>query len=217
MKKILTFFIAAAAAIMFTGCKSLIETLTTSPVFGVPEVMYDGQEYKIFRLSACKYKWETSSDAITIAVKENQDAIAKAKLSGNEPVKVTITATNPDKATEPPVKHDVNVQPWELRVFDKEKDGKEVSANNLKINTTYYIRVFSGGKIVTEIPGGIKQEHFNKITWSAAGGVTLSPVVEEGKPDFTVARSYKATSAGHIEISARLGDRIIAMTLEFKE
>lgn len=212
MKKILTFFIAAAAAIMFTGCKSLIETLTTSPVFGVPEVMYDGQEYKIFRLSACKYKWETSSDAITIAVKENQDAIAKAKLSGNEPVKVTITATNPDKATEPPVKHDVNVQPWVLKIFDKEKDGRvmDVKNHHLTKGAKYYVRMVSQGKIIEAIEGGIKEEAFNKVAWKCAAGLTLSPVFQEGKPDFTVVRSFTADASGMI--TAQLGERLMGIS-----
>lgn len=207
MKKILTFLVAASAAFMFTGCKSLLDTFANSPIFGIPEVMYDGQEYKIIKMSACKYSWQVNSDAISIAVDKDQKAIATAKLKvDKKSVKVTITATNPDKATEAPVKKEVTVQPWELRIFDKYKDGKEVAANELKANSTYYIKMFSVGKEILEIPGGIKTEEFNKIQWSnSTNGVTLSRAFEEGKTDYTVACKLETGSAATGSIIAKLG------------
>ena len=217
MKKILTFLVAASAAFMFTGCKSILDALANSPMFSVPEVMYDGQEYKIVRMSTCKYVWQVSSDAISITVDKDQKAIATAKLKPSETsVNVTITATNPDKATEAPVKRDVQVQTWELKIFDKYKDGKEVAANALQTNSTYYVKMFSKGKEILQISGGAKIDEFNKIEWSKSGGKSLSPAFEEGKTDYTVAREFKTGSAGAASVTAKLGtcSKTIDLTIE---
>ena len=217
MKKILTFLVAASAAFMFTGCNSILDTIANSPIFAVPEVMYDGQQYKIIKMSTCKYKWQVSAPALAIEVNKDQDAIATAKLIGDDYVKVTITAMNADKVTEAPVKKDVSVQSWELKIFDKYKDGTEVAANELKANSTYFIKIFSRGKEVLEIPGGFKTENFNKIQWSSSTNeAALSPAFEEGKTDYTVARELKTGSAGTASITAKLGERKKTINLTIK-
>lgn len=207
MKKFLTILAASSAILMsLSSCQAVLDTITNSPIFFVPETMYDGQEFQITRLSTCKYKWSVNSDCFTIKEitigNDPHIAIGTADLTPNagKYKEVTITAVNPDKADEKPVEHRVAIQPWVLKIY---QDGEEVQPSALKANVAYQVRVVGTPK---DLKSGLlkNKSEYSSFEWATTKGTLSDPA----EPDESMmSKNFTCPAAVTVRIQATLGNK----------
>lgn len=218
MKKFLTILAASSAILMsLSSCQAVLDTITNSPIFFVPETMYDGQEFQITRLSTCKYKWYVNSDCFTIKEitigNDPHIAIGTADLTPNagKYKVVTITAVNPDKADESPVEKEVRVMPWSLVVCDM--SGNSISnPNTLQAGTKYQIRAEGSPEYLR---GGLLKDkgEYHELEWTATMGTLSAPKLKDGETDHTMAKTFECTHSGQVTITAKLCKKTVSRTL----
>lgn len=214
MKKITKFIIAfAVVGILFSGCEQVLDTITNTPSFYIPDKLYDGQEYRLTRLSTCKYEWSVDSPCIEIKKTDGEVAIAYTDLAivGNKATVVKITAKNPDKADEPPVEEEVRVMPWSLVVCDM--SGNSISnPNTLQAGTKYQIRAEGSPEYLR---GGLLKDkmEYHELEWTATMGTLSAPKLKDGETDHTMAKTFECTHSGQVTITARLCKKTVSRTL----
>ena len=80
VKKLFGGLLLAATIMMASSCAEILQQMSKTPTFYIPELMYNGQTFLITRVSACKYEFSTDSKYLTI--KENADGKFIATVSG---------------------------------------------------------------------------------------------------------------------------------------
>ena len=184
----------SAAAVAASGCEQILDTMANSPIFYTPDVMYNGQEFQITRLATCKYEWKTDNDALHIEKRTvgSDPEVAFCTASVTSPATVTLTATNPDKADEPPVERKVEVRPWNLAVYSQ--DGKQKLGHTLNTNTVYLIRMVSGN---SPVEGDIMKNKTDKwaLEWARIGVAAATGLGEPPAHSFYIKTGSRTVNA----------------------
>lgn len=211
-KKLLGGLLLAAAVIISSSCEAILNQMSTVPSFYIPEVMYNGQDYRITRFAVCKYAF--SSDSKYLTIREDEDGKFIATVSGDwtlessaGSVTVNVTAVNPEDSSVEPQVVQTNLHDWDLRVFEGET---AVDSKKLKAGSVYTIKMYDP---LTDIPVEALWGSFNdkgnaqKLDWSYVEDKT--DVAEKSATSL----KFKTLKSGVYSVTASLG--IYKRTIEF--
>lgn len=121
MKKLLAMLAALTALVGLSSCTGLVDSWNQIPGFSVMSTMYDGQTFRLVRMSKCKYAWTVENPDIVTLRTEGEEAWIQVNLpeGATEPVKVKITARNAELEDGEPFHQEFWVCPWRLSILKK--------------------------------------------------------------------------------------------------
>lgn len=200
-----------AATLMTSSCEAILEQMTTTPAFVIPEVMYNGQTFQVTRLATCKYGFTTDSKYLTI--EERKDGKFIATVSGawvsetsNKSVPVKVTAVNLDDSTIEPQVMETVLLNWSLKLYE---GNAVVTHTELKAGTTYRLEMVAantGTKIETILGGLTDKTNPQALEWSFAA----DKLKEMSRTATTL--EFRPLTAGAFEIVASLGEYKVNMS-----
>ena len=142
MKRITTIIAALAALVCVGSCSSILDSIANVPYFQVRN-LYDGQEFRIIRTSACNYEWYGfDKDIVSLEIKgkETWMTVSLPLINNDRPIKTKISAKNPDNAQVEPQTVEFEVRPWKLSVLEAVGDSwREVTPVSLKVGKKYSV------------------------------------------------------------------------------
>lgn len=215
VKKLFGGLLLAATIMMASSCAEILQQMSKTPTFYIPELMYNGQTFLITRVSACKYEFSTDSKYLTI--KENADGKFIATVSGawtyetsEDYLQVKVTAINPDDSSVDPVESTTYIHDWTLKLF---KGETEVKPTELKLGSVYTLKMCDSmtGIPVPTLLGAINyKNNVQKLEWKFKSDEL------EMLSSTATTMELKATKTALSTISASLGTYVANITLYAK-